>query len=137
MVEHLLIHLSNLLYFAINFMAAAVLTVGFAAIYIRTTPHGEIGLIREGNVAAAMNLGGALIGFAIPLASVIVSSQDLLDMALWGVVAMLVQLVAYQGLRLVFRDLTPAIAGGRVSVGLFDAAVSIAIGILNAACLSY
>ena len=40
-----------------------------AAVYILLTPHKEITLIREGNAAAAISLGGVLIGLALPLAA--------------------------------------------------------------------
>ena len=45
-----------------------------AALYILLTPHREIALIRDGNVAAAMSLGGVLLGLAIPLAILAVFS---------------------------------------------------------------
>lgn len=56
-------------------------------IYIRFTPYDEIGLIREGNLAAAVSLTGALIGFAIPVAIVIAHSVNLVDMAAWALMA--------------------------------------------------
>ncbi|HEX5261891.1 MAG TPA: DUF350 domain-containing protein, partial [Phenylobacterium sp.] len=40
-----------------------------AALYIMLTPQKEVALVREGNVAAAVSLGGILLGLAIPLAS--------------------------------------------------------------------
>ena len=42
--------------------------IAAAALYIMLTPHKEISLIRDGNTAAAVSLGGVLIGLAIPLA---------------------------------------------------------------------
>jgi putative membrane protein len=37
-------------------------------LYALLTPHKEIALIREGNSAAALSLGGVFVGLAIPLA---------------------------------------------------------------------
>ena len=38
----------------------------FQFIYTRITPHKEFELIRAGNTSAAVALGGAIVGFAIP-----------------------------------------------------------------------
>src|SRR6185436_21115548 len=67
----------------------------FIALYIRVTPYREIQLIREGNMAASFSLSGSLLGFIVPLASAVQHSVNLVDMALWGGIAMLVQIVAF------------------------------------------
>jgi uncharacterized membrane protein YjfL (UPF0719 family) len=58
-------------------------------------PYREIALIREGNAAAAASLSGAILGFVLPLASAITHSVSLLDMAVWGLIALVVQLLVY------------------------------------------
>ena len=35
----------------------------FAAVYLKVTPFDELALIRDGNAAATLSFGGALIGF--------------------------------------------------------------------------
>jgi putative membrane protein len=137
MAEHLTVYLANFPDFVVYFLSAALLMVLFVMVYIRTTPHPEIALIREGNTAAAVKLSGAVIGFTIPVASVIVNSVDLVDMMLWGPVALAVQVLTYESLRLVIPKLSEAIVADRVGVGIFAGSVSISIGILNAACLTY
>src|SRR5688572_7138324 len=67
----------------------------FVAIYIRITPYPELALIREGNSAAAASLTGAMLGFVIPLAHSVAQSANLADMALWGLIALVVQLLVY------------------------------------------
>jgi putative membrane protein len=104
---------------------------------VRITPHPEIRLIREGNAAAAASLGGALIGFALPLASAVENSVSLLDMLLWAAVALVVQLLAYAIARLLVRDIASQIEAGRVSAGVLLGALAIAIGLLNAASMTY
>ena len=59
----------SLLEFLAYFGVAAVLTVIFIAIYLKTTRHDEIKLIKANSVAAAVAFSGCLIGFALPLAS--------------------------------------------------------------------
>jgi putative membrane protein len=130
-------YLSGLPAFAAYFGLALLLLLGFIAIYVRITPHREIRLIREGNAAAAASLGGALIGFALPLASAVENSVSLLDMLLWAAVALVVQLLAYAIARLLVRDIASQIEAGRVSAGVFLGALAIAIGLLNAASMTY
>src|SRR5260221_12288895 len=87
-------YLSGLPAFGAYFGLALLLLAVFVFIYFRITPYREIHLIRDGNVAAAASLGGALIGFAIPLASSIEHSGALLDMLLWALVGLVAQVAA-------------------------------------------
>jgi putative membrane protein len=111
--------------------------VAFIIVYIWITPQREISLIQEGNMAAAISLGGAAIGFVLPLASAIAHAVSLMDVALWGLVALVVQLLAHVVLRLVFHDLRGRIEANIPSVALFAAIIAICIGIINAAAMTY
>src|SRR3982074_1178193 len=66
--------------------AGVTVTILFAAaaVYVMLTPHKEITLIRDGNTAAAVSLGGVLVGLAIPLAVSLKASTTLIEPALWG-----------------------------------------------------
>jgi hypothetical protein len=75
--------------FVAYIVGAAVLFALFQFIYTRLTPHKEFELIRSGNVAAAIALGGAVIGFAIPASNVIAYSISILDFVVWAVIAAL------------------------------------------------
>jgi len=123
--------------FILYFISATLLSCLFLAIYVRTTPHRELALIRAGNSTAAIKLGGALIGFTLPLASVITHSVSFVDMSVWGLVALAVQILGYQLLRLAIPGLSHAVVADRRSVGIWAATVAIALGILNAACMTY
>ena len=122
--------------FAIYFVSAVVLTALFLLLYTNLTPHREIGLVREGNVAAAITLIGGLIGFVIPLASVIAHSVSLIDLAIWGVIALVVQVGGFMVARVVLPHLPQAIEQGSVSDAIFLAGLSLALGILSAACMA-
>jgi len=122
--------------FAIYFVSAVVLTALFLVLYTNLTPHREIGLIREGNIAAAITLIGGLIGFVIPLASVIAHSVSLIDLAIWGVIALVVQVAGFMVARVVLPHLPQAIEQGSVSDAIFLAGLSLALGILSAACMA-
>lgn len=109
----------------------------FIAIYVRVTPYPEIQFIRAGNMAAAYSLSGAITGFAIPLASAVENSVNLVDMALWALIAMGVQLAAFVAVKLLIPNIARDIAEGKTAQGFFLGALSVAVGVLNAACMSY
>ena len=123
--------------FLIYLAVAVALLAVFVAIYIRVTPYREIQLIREGNMAAAFSLSGALLGFIVPLASAVQHSVNLLDMALWGLIAMLVQLAAFVVVKLLIPSLTEDIPANKTSTGFFLGSLALGVGLLNAACMSY
>jgi putative membrane protein len=117
-------------------LAAAYLAL-FVFLYVRITPYREIALIRAGNPAAAAGLGGAMLGFATPLASAVAHSVSLVDMAVWALVALMVQLLAFGAGRLVLPNLAEDIPAGKVASGVFIGALALAVGLLNAAAMTY
>jgi len=124
-----------------DFLLYFGLSIGFVvlylAIYVRATPYREFALIRAGNTAAAASLSGSLIGFVLPLASAVVHSVNPWDMALWAAIALAVQIVVYLVVRLLVPDVVRHIPEGKVGAGVFLGVVSLAAGILNAACMTY
>ena len=123
-------------HFAIYFASAVALAAAFLTLYSLATPHREFALIREGNSAAAIQLTGTFIGFAIPLATVIAHSVNLLDMALWGAVAALVQLLVFVVIaRFLFPAISARIAEGCAASGQFVGGIGLGVGILQAACM--
>jgi putative membrane protein len=123
--------------FLAYFGTALALTAAFVVLYSLVTPVREFTEIRNGNTAAAVSLTGALIGFTIALGSVISHSGSLVDMAAWGAIALVAQLVAYGAVRLLKPDLVARIGDGSMSHAIFLAGVSLAVGLLNAACMTY
>jgi putative membrane protein len=123
--------------FAVYLAVSLVLLALFIAIYIRVTPYREMALIREGNMAASFSLSGALLGFVIPLAAAVQHSVSLIDMAIWGVIAMLVQIAAFVVVKLLIPSITQDIPAGKGASGFFLGCVSLGVGVLNAACMSY
>ena len=122
--------------FASYVAVAAGLCVLYLFAYTRITPHDEFGLIQRGEVAAALALGASLIGFALPLASAILHTVGLIDCAIWGVVALLVQLLAYGLARLTRPGLSDAIAAGDRAAAIWLAAVSLTAGLISAVSMS-
>lgn len=122
--------------FASYVAVAAGLCVLYLFAYTRITPHDEFGLIQRGEVAAALALGASLIGFALPLASAILHTVGLIDCAIWGAVALLVQLLAYGLARLTRPGLSDAIAAGDRAAAIWLAAVSLTAGLISAVSMS-
>ncbi len=123
--------------FITYFGSATVLVLLFLAIYVRITPYRELALIRDGNVAAACSLSGALLGFVIPLSKAIAQSVSLPDMLLWGAVALIVQLLVYIAVRSTVPEVVTGIPLGKGAHGLFLGIVALAAGVINAACMTY
>jgi putative membrane protein len=122
-----------LIYLAVSIALLAL----FTAIYIRVTPYREIALIREGNTAAAFSLSGALLGFIVPLAAAVQHSVGLVDMLIWGLIALLVQVAAFVAVKLMIPSITRDIPAGNAAQGFFLGVLSLGVGLLNAACMSY
>ena len=122
--------------FAAYFAVALLLLGVFLVIYLWMTPYPEIKLIRDGNAAASASLSGAVVGFVLPLASAIKNSASLVDMLIWALIALLVQLLAYFLVHRLLPHLPRDVADGKVASGVFLAAIAISFGVLNAACMS-
>ena len=123
--------------FLVYLAVSLALLVAFVAIYIRVTPYREIALIREGNMAASFSLSGSLLGFIVPLASAVQHSVNLADMAIWGLIAMLVQIAAFVVVRILIPSISTDIPANKGSAGFFLGSLSLGVGLLNAACMSY
>ncbi|MBA4804352.1 MAG: DUF350 domain-containing protein [Brevundimonas sp.] len=123
--------------FIIAFVAAVLFFVAFKFIYQMVTPYHERTLIREGNTAAAVALGGALIGYVLPLASALSHTVSLPEFAAWALLAGVIQIVSFIVVsRLVYRALASRIEAGELAAGVYIASISIGVGLLNAACMT-
>lgn len=134
--EKVVTSIAGLGLFGAHFAASLLLLLVFTIVYSLVTPYKEFELIGKGNTAAACSFTGALLGFAIPLASAVVHSVGLIDMVIWGFIALAVQVVTFFVVKLVFPALVADIPAGQVSKGLFLGAVSLVVGILNAASMT-
>ena len=130
-------YLSGLPSFLVYFALALVLLAVFVVIYGRITPYDERTLIREGNVAASISLAGAILGFTLPLASAIAHSVSIVDMLLWGLVALVAQVAVYLAVSRAMPRFAEAIRAGKTAAATLLAALAVAVGLLNAACMTY
>ena len=119
------------------FVASLGYLLIFCLIYTKVTPYDELKLVREGKTAPAVSLGGAFIGFVLPLHSAITHSVGFVDMLVWALVAMVVQILAFSIVRLIFKDLVRQIEENQMAAAALLAFFSVAIGLLNAASMTY
>lgn len=123
--------------FVVAFAAAGLFTIAFKLIYQMATPYNERTLIREGNVAAAITLGAALLGYILPLASALEHTLSLAEFAVWALLAGVLQIVTFTVVRMVvMRDFSDRIVRGELAAALYMASISLGVGLLNAACMS-
>ena len=132
MNEFLMALVAFLSHLALALLLAAI----FLLAYVRTTPHQEHELIRKGNAAAALGLVGALVGFAIVLSRAIVVSHGIGETFVWGVIGLLVQVAGHWVLSRCLPRLYQAIEEGDLAAGIMKAGVAIALGLINAACMT-
>ncbi|WP_114395383.1 DUF350 domain-containing protein [Oleisolibacter albus] len=123
-------------YLAYAASLAVLLTVA-VVIYLFITPYKEIALIRQGNSAAAISFAGVLLGFALPLNAVGSSAGSLLDMLMWSVIALVSQLAAFLLASRLLGDLRSGIEHDKMAHGILLAALSVTVGLINAASLTY
>jgi len=131
-------YLATLPAFLTWFPVCAILLAVFAAIYIRVTPWAELRLVRAGNNAAAVSFSGALLGYSIVVASVMLHAVSRIDLLVWGIVGLVVQVAAFYVARLLLgEDLPHRMEEGQLSSGIMLASTSLAAGVLNAATMAF
>ena len=125
-------------HFILAFGLACLFLAVFKRVYQWSTPYDEATLIREGNIAASIALGGAIIGFALPLASSLTQTIDPLEFTVWALLAGVIQIVASLLVRrVIVRDMVERIEAGNVASAAYLAATAVGVGLLNAASMTY
>ena len=83
-------------------------------IYTKLTPHKELELIQNGNMAAAVSFAALVIGLALPLAACLVNKFGLIDVAIWGTVSLFLQLFLFRVTDAIFRGMPERIIANEV-----------------------
>jgi len=119
----------------VQVVACAVLLAIGVAIYIRLTPFREREMVAGGNAAAGTMLAGAILALAIPLAAMLATSGTLVDILVWGAVALILPLLTLGAVALGMRNFRGMIEGGNVAAAITLAGAQIAVALLNAAAM--
>ncbi len=132
-------HFSASIFKFLAYLLVALALAGvFLIAYMRVTPYNEIELVRKGNMAAALSMSGAFLGFCAPLASTIAHSISILDVVIWAIVALVVQVLVHFACRFLIPGLVRLIEQeANVAAGALSGGLALGIGVLNAACLTY
>lgn len=119
-----------------HFFVTVVMLAAGVAVYVWITPHKDLALVKEGNVAAAISLSGAVLGLAIPLAMSMSVSVNVADIVIWGLLTLVIQLVVFRLTDLILRDLPARIEAGEVAAALVLSAIKLAVAAVTAAAVS-
>jgi putative membrane protein len=111
-------------------LTGLALLAAFYFVYTHITPHDERAQVRRGNLAVAVFLSGALIGFSATIASGILTHVSYLSFIGWIVSALFVPVMN----RLI-PDLRGALESNNVAVGTLGGAAALSAGLINAACV--
>jgi len=128
--------LAGLPAFLLYGIVAGVLIAAYIFVYTWITPHDEFALIRNNVPGAAVSLGMSMVGFALPLTSAIGHANDVVDLTIWGVIALIVQVIAYYLARIPLPDLSNRIAAGELGPAIWLGCASVTAGLINAASMS-
>lgn len=105
-------------------------------LYALLTPHKEITLIREGNSAAALSLGGVMVGLAIPLAISLTASTSVIEIMIWGAATIAVQLLVFRVTDMVLKGLPERIQDGEISAAALLVGAKLATALILAAAVA-
>ena len=125
-----------ILNYLLHLATAVAMVMVFFVIYTRLTPYDEVTLIRGGNHAAALSLGGTLIGFALPIASALLHAPDYYNFLGWGGGAMLIQVLVFHVTTRLLKMSKDQIEADNSAFGGLLGAISVSIGLINAGSIS-
>jgi putative membrane protein len=128
--------LSGLPAFLAYFCVSSVAVIIYLLVYTRITSHDEFVLIGKNVSGAAISLGLSLVGFALPVASAVAHSADIVDCAIWSLIAIVVQIIAYYVARIPISDLSGRIAAGEMGAAIWLGLASLTAGLLSAASMT-
>jgi putative membrane protein len=120
----------------LHFFTTVVLLIVAIACYVALTPFRERPLVASGNVAAGVVSCGTTIALAIPLAATLATSASVLDIVVWGIIALILQLVAFGIAVLLIGNLRAKIEAGNVATALTLVGIQIAVALLNAGAMA-
>ena len=123
-------------FFLSHFLLTLTILIFGVFTYFFITPHDEVKLIKEGNIAAAISFVGAWIGIAMPLAFCMATSLGFFDILVWGILAIIIQIMAFIILDRFLKNLSKRIEDGEIASGLFVFGVKIAIAMINSAAIT-
>ena len=96
-------------------------------IYVKLTPHRELELVQDGNMAAAITFSALVLSLALPLAACLVNKFSLVDVALWGTISLFLQLFLFRLTDAIFKGMPQRIIDNEVPAATVLAAFKICL----------
>jgi len=122
--------------FLIQLGIALGLYIASLFVYVIMTPHKELALIRAGNPSAALAFGGVVVGLAIPLGACLTYALGIMDVLIWGIVTLLLQILAFRFADIFLRGLPRRIAEGDVAAAVFLMSIKIGLALIIAGAIA-
>ena len=123
-------------YLIFYLLTITTIYIGGLFIYVRLTPHKELELIQNGNMAAAVHFSALVIALSLPLASCLINKFSIIDVAIWGSFSLMLQLFLFRLTDLIFSGMPQRIIANQVPPTLVLAAFKIAGSIILAFAIS-
>jgi len=101
-------------------------------IYVKLTPHKELKLVQEGNMAAAIHFSSLVISLALPLAACLINKFSLIDVAIWGTFSLFLQLFLFRLTDGIFKGMPERIIDDQAGPALVLASFKLAGSIILA-----
>ena len=116
------------------FITLCLLFIGITS-YIFLTPIKELKLIKDGNLSASISFSGALLGIGIPLASSLSVSNSILEIIIWGVTAIVLQLLCFKVTDTFLKDLSKRIEDNQLATSILLFSIKISVSLINSAAI--
>ena len=105
-------------------------------IYVKLTPHRELELVQNGNMAAAISFSALVISLALPLSACLINKMGLFDVAIWGTLSLFLQLFLFRLTDAIFKGMPERITNDEVPAATVLAAFKLAGSIILAFAIS-
>ena len=116
------------------FITLCLLFIGITS-YIFLTPIKEFKLIKDGNISASISFSGALLGIGIPLASSLSVSNSILEIIIWGLTAIVLQLLCFKVTDTFLKDLSKRIEDNQLATSILLFSIKISVSLINSAAI--
>ena len=116
------------------FITLCLLFIGITS-YTFLTPIKELKLIKDGNLSASISFSGALLGIGIPLASSLSVSNSILEIIIWGLTAIVLQLLCFKVTDTFLKDLSKRIEDDQLATSILLFSIKISVSLINSAAI--
>jgi putative membrane protein len=103
----------------LHFAVTLALWLLCLSLYYRLTPHNELKLVREGNIATAISSGGVAMGLALPLAFCLSGSVSVWDIIIWSIPILLIQIATFYILGKVLGDMPHRLENNEIAAAIY------------------